>query len=247
MKKIFRKIMLFLGALFLLLLLLGISYFIRSRSVIKKMTPVKTMQINEDVYAIRDTYVNMYLVKDGSHFIAIDAGNKKRNIKDELKKLDIDPDRVKAVLLTHSDPDHTGALSLFKKATVYLPRKEEQLINGETGRFLFFGNKIDTKDYQLVDDKVIRIGGIKIRPVPVPGHTPGSTCYIVNGIYLFTGDALSLTGEGIGLFPKFINKSARGARKSMKNITNLDDVKYMFTGHYGYTNDYRAAVKSWRR
>ncbi|MBE0668839.1 MAG: hypothetical protein IH593_14355, partial [Bacteroidales bacterium] len=69
MKKIFRKILLFLGALLLLILLFGVSYFVRSRAAVKKMTPVETMQINDDVYAIKDNYVNMYLVRDGSRFI----------------------------------------------------------------------------------------------------------------------------------------------------------------------------------
>jgi hydroxyacylglutathione hydrolase len=247
MKKIFRKILLFLGALLLLILLFGVSYFVRSRSAVKKMTPVETMQINDDVYAIKDNYVNMYLVRDGSRFIAVDAGIRKADVKDELKKLDIDPDKVRAVLLTHSDADHTGALSLFKDATIYLPEQEEQLINGETGRFLFFGNKIVTKDYKLIDDRVIKIGDLKILPIPTPGHTPGATCYVINDIYLFTGDALSLTGTGIGLFPKFINKNARRARNSMKNITDLDGVQFIFTGHHGYSNDYRAAVRNWRK
>jgi glyoxylase-like metal-dependent hydrolase (beta-lactamase superfamily II) len=246
MKKLFKKILLFFGALTLFIILFGVAYLVRSRAAIKKMTPVETMQITGDVYAIKDSYVNMYLVKDGNHYIAIDAGNKKGNVKDGLKQLDIDADRVKAVLLTHSDADHTGALSLFGNAKVYLPREEEQLINGTTGRFLFFGNKLPVKDYELVDDKRFSIGDIKILPIAVPGHTPGATCYVINDKYLFTGDALSLTGDGIGLFPKFINKSARGARRSMKKMTDLDGVQYIFTGHYGYSDNYSAAVKNWR-
>jgi len=246
MKKLFKKILLFLGALVLIIILFGVAYLVRAKGAIKKMTPVETMQITDDVYAIKDTYVNMYLVKDGNHYIAIDAGNKKGNVKDGLKKLDIDADRVKAVLLTHSDADHTGALSLFREATVYLPREEEQLINGKTGRFLFFGNKLAVEDYTLLDDKRFRIGDVKILPVPVPGHTPGATCYVINDKYLFTGDAMSLTDAGIGLLPGFINKSARGARKSMKEMTHLDGVQYIFTGHYGYSNDYSAAVRDWR-
>ena len=55
------------------------------------------------------------------------------------------------------------------------------------------------------------------------------------------------TGTGMGLFPRFINKSARGARKSMKNMMDLDGVQFIFTGHHGYTNDYSAAVRGWRR
>lgn len=89
MKKLFKKVMLFLGAFILFIILFGVGYLVRSRAAIKKMTPVETMQITDDVYAIKDKYVNMYLVKDGNHFIAIDAGIKKGNVKDEMKKLDI--------------------------------------------------------------------------------------------------------------------------------------------------------------
>jgi hydroxyacylglutathione hydrolase len=246
MKKLFRRILYFLGTLLLIILLFFISYFVRARSAIKQMTPVETSQITNDIYVVKDGYVNMYLIKDGNQFIAVDAGNKKRDIKDELQKLGINPDQVRAVLLTHSDADHTGAISLFEDATVYLPEDEEQLINGETGRFLFFGNKIDTKSYKLLDDEVLWIGSIKILPIPTPGHTPGSTCYVVNDKYLFTGDALSLKASGIDLFPKFINKNARRARKSMNKLSDLNGVQYIFTGHYGYTDDYRTAVSQWK-
>jgi glyoxylase-like metal-dependent hydrolase (beta-lactamase superfamily II) len=232
MKKLFRRILYFLGVLILLILLFFISYFVRSRSAMRQMTPVETAQITNDIYALKDGYVNMYLIKDGSQFIAVDAGNNKRDIKDEMQKLGIDPDQVRAILLTHSDADHTGAISLFKDAKVYLPEDEEQLINGETGRFLFFGNKLDTKSYKL--------------PIPTPGHTPGSTCYVINDKYLFTGDAMSLQASGIDLFPKFINKNASRARKSMNKITDLEGVQYIFTAHYGYTDDYRTAVSQWK-
>jgi hydroxyacylglutathione hydrolase len=246
MKKFFRKILIFLGTLAGIILLLFILYIVRARSAIRQMTPVETMQITDDVYAIKDVFVNMYLVKDGGNFIAIDAGNKKRHIKDGLQYLNIDAEKVTAILLTHSDRDQTGAISLFKDAKVYLPKDEEQMINGETGRFLFFGNHLYVKDYKLLDDEIVWIGELKILPIPTPGHTPGSTCYVINDKYLFTGDALSLNASGIDLFPKFINKNARRAKNSMNKITNLNNVQYIFTGHYGYTDDYKTAVSQWK-
>ena len=244
MKKFFKKVLWTLGALVLLIIVFFAGYGILSRSAIKDMMPVETRQITDDVYAVKDKYVNMYLVKDGNHFIAIDAGLKKGAIKDELKKLEIDPDNVRAVLLTHSDGDHAGGISLFDKAVIYLPKEEEQVINGETGRFLWFGNRIDTDNYKLLNDKSFKIGDVKIRLVSTPGHTAGSTCYVVNDKYLFTGDALRLHSGSVEPFPKIINKNARRAKKSMKNITGLDGVQYIFTAHYGYTDDYRAATSA---
>jgi hypothetical protein len=32
----------------------------------------------------------------------------------------------------------------------------------------------------------------------------------------------------------------------MDNITGLDSVQYIFTAHYGYSDDYSGAVKNWR-
>ena len=244
MKKFFKKLLLVLAGSVALIIVFMITYLVIAKSAMKKMMPVETRQVTEDVYSIKTKYVNMYLVKDGGHFIAIDAGTKKGAVKDELKKLDIDPDRVRAVLLTHSDNDHAGGISLFDKAVIYLPEDEEQVINGETGRFLWFGNKIDTENYKLLKDKSFRIGDLKIRLIPTPGHTAGSTCYIVNDKYLFTGDAVALDNGTIARFPKIINKNARKAKRSMNNLTGLDGVQYIFTAHYGYTDNYKAATST---
>jgi len=244
MKKFFKKLLLVLAGTVALIIVFMITYLVIAKSAMKKMMPVETRQVTEDVYSIKTKYVNMYLVRDGGHFIAIDAGTKKGAVKDELKKLDIDPDRVRAVLLTHSDNDHAGGISLFDKAVIYLPEDEEQVINGETGRFLWFGNKIDTENYKLLKDKSFRIGDLKIRLIPTPGHTAGSTCYIVNDKYLFTGDAVALDNGTIARFPKIINKNARKAKRSMNNLTGLDGVQYIFTAHYGYTDNYKAATST---
>jgi len=244
MKKFFKKLLWILSGTVAIILVFMISYVIISRSAMKKMMPVETRQVTEDVYSVRNNYVNMYLVKDGNHYIAIDAGIRKGLVKDELKKLDIDPDRVIAVLLTHSDGDHAGGISLFEKAVIYLPEDEEQVINGETGRFLWFGNKIDTENYKLLKDKSFRIGDVKIQMIPTPGHTAGSACYIINDKYLFTGDALALDNGIIARFPKIINKNAHKARRSMDRLKGLDDVQYIFTAHYGYTDNYKAATNA---
>ena len=55
---------------------------------------------------------------------------------------------------------------------------------------------------------------------------------------------MALSNGIITRFPKIINKNARKARKSMDNITGLDDVQYIFTAHYGYTDNYKAATRA---
>lgn len=63
------------------LVALMIVFIAMSASAKKKMTPADTGLLTEDVYAVRDKYVNMYLVRDGNDYIAIDAGIKPGNIR----------------------------------------------------------------------------------------------------------------------------------------------------------------------
>ena len=248
MKKIFKRIFL---AIIILILVIGglfIWYMLRAKAEIKVMTPVETQQIVENVFSVRDTFVNMYLVKDGDQYVAIDAGNNADNVAYELKKLKINPDLVKALFLTHTDGDHVAAVKIFKKAQVYLSKAEGQLLNGQKSRFLFFGNKIATKEYLLIDDQQqFAFGNIKVKGILTPGHTTGSMCYLVNDKYLFTGDALSLKNGKIDLFNLFFNMDSKTAAESMGLITNIPTVEYIFTAHYGFTNDYKKAVKDWKK
>ncbi len=246
MKKPVKRILLAIGIIIFLVVVFFVGYMLKAKSAIKTFSPIETKEITENVFAIQDSFSNLFLIKDGESFIAIDAGNNLEAVSVEFKKLQINPDQVSAVLLTHSDGDHVAAISLFKNANVYLSEQEEQLLNGEKSRFLFFGNKIDTKEYTLIkNQQEFKIGNTKIKGILTPGHTPGSMCYLANDKYLFVGDALSLKNGKIDLMNTFFNMDTETATKSMSLITKIPDATYIFTAHYGFTDDYKNAVASW--
>jgi glyoxylase-like metal-dependent hydrolase (beta-lactamase superfamily II) len=248
MKKTLKRILLAIGIVILLIVLFFVGYGYKAQSEVKTMNPVETGEIVENILVVKDSFSNLYLIKDSLNYIAIDAGNKTDVIAEELKKLNINPDMVSAVLLTHSDGDHVAAISLFKNAEVYLSEQEEQLINGEGSRFLFFGNRIDTEEYTLVEDQqIFSVGNLSIKGILNPGHTPGSMSYIINDKYLFTGDALSLKDGKIQRMNEFFNMDTETAVKSMKIITKLPNVEYIFTAHHGYSNDFTNAVSDWEQ
>ncbi|MCP4584233.1 MAG: MBL fold metallo-hydrolase [candidate division Zixibacteria bacterium] len=228
------------------LALLVFGFMIKMKSEINKMTPLETQELFDNITSIKDTYVNMYLIKDDDKYIAIDAGDKLDNIEDSFKKLKINPDKVTAVFLTHSDFDHVAAIELFENAAIYFSSQEEQMINGTTSRFVIVGNKIKTKAYQLLDDRqVINIGNTKIQGILIPGHTPGSMCYLINDKYLFTGDVLSLKDGKIERFNEMFIMDIETADKSLEKLIHFPDVEYIFTAHYGYSDDYKSAVGDW--
>jgi hydroxyacylglutathione hydrolase len=246
MKKILKRVLLGISIVILLIVLFFVGFFLKMRSEVKVMNTIETKEIVDNIFSIRDSFVNMFLMRDSDQYVAIDAGNNSDNVLKELKKLGISPDKIIAVILTHTDGDHVGALKLFKNAKIYLSRPEEQMINGQKSKFLFFGNSIYTKEYSLLDDQqILAIGNIKIKGILTPGHTSGSMCYLINDKYLFTGDALSLKSGRIGKFNEFFNMDTKTAIQSIGKITNIPDVEYIFTAHYGYSSDYKNAVKEW--
>jgi hydroxyacylglutathione hydrolase len=247
MKKTKKRIFQVSGILIGILLILGIGFYIKISSLIKNMSPSKTGEIIEGVYAINDSYVNMFMLKDSNQYIAIDAGNDEKTIASGCKELDINPDSVAVVLLTHTDRDHVGALSLFKNAKIYISRPEEQMINGQKHKFLLFNNSLGGRAYNLIDNQqTLQFAKRKIKGILTPGHSSGSMCYLVDDTYLFTGDILTLKNGRIDKSIKFFDMDHEAAVKAVTIITHLPEAKYIFTAHTGYTDNYQNAVKDWK-
>ncbi|HBG36841.1 MAG TPA: hypothetical protein DDW88_07250, partial [Treponema sp.] len=89
---------------------------------------------------------------------------------------------LEAVLITHNHESHLKGLATLRK--IYTP-------------------KIYAADYEvadretqiLKDDGILRIGGLQVGYMSVPGHTPDSMVFKI-GKVLFTGDALTASTLG---------------------------------------------------
>lgn len=119
-----------------------------------------------------------------------------------------------AVLSTHAHPDHIGANSLFNE--IYLSKLDDDLIEWSLNRetrlgnlpIMSNGNKQlceyaekhavgeDLFSYKDIQDGDIFDlgGGIVLEAIPLPGHTPGSFCFINRkDNYCLAGDAINPT------------------------------------------------------
>jgi metallo-beta-lactamase class B len=200
-------------------------------------TPAHTGKVADDLYAVSDKMVSMFVLKSGDDLIAFDAGNDIDHVASGFKELGFDPAKVKAVFLTHSDSDHVRALPLFKNATVYLPEKEEPLVTGQQKRkFLIFSriNALPVSAYTLIaDGKEISFGASTIKAYLTPGHTIGSTSYLINGKYLATGD-LALVKEGkLVPMPKPPSENMEALNTSLTKVNALHGVEMVLTAHAG--------------
>lgn len=247
MKKIVKKILLAISILLVLLIVFAVGFYYKMKSELKNMKPVPTGEVITGVFGIKDSYVNMFFLRDSAYYVAIDAGNSKESVATEMKTLGIDPDDVKAVFLTHSDPDHVGALELFKNAKVYMSDAERDMMNGKKHKFLWFNNSLGGREFTtLQDGQVVDIGTLKIKGILTAGHSSGAMCFVVNDSLLFTGDIITLKdGNKIAPSIKFFDMDHEEAIASVPLITNLQGVKYIFTAHCGYTNEYKKATEDW--
>ena len=229
-------IVLFLGGV-----ILG-KFYMESR----KLSPVETRVIAPGIYAVKDSYVNLFLMKNHDTYIAFDAGNDAKQVQQELARLKIDPKTVEAVFLTHSDPDHVAACTLFSNAKIYLPKAEEPMVNGQISRFLFMKNKLALPHELLEDNQIINISGLKIKGISTPGHTPGSMSFLVNETHLFTGDTMGIKNGEVTPFNDLFNMDSQRQRKSITHLAALPGVDYIFTGHYGFIDSPETAFRNWK-
>lgn len=234
MKKIYKILLRIFAVIAGLLIIVAILFFLNFRRAIKVMTPAETGILNDSVFIIKDRFVNAYLFKCNNGYLAVDAGMGEKYFSKELATTGIKPEQVTTLLLTHTDSDHTGATGLFTNATIYMHQDEEQMIDGTTGKTKYSKTIWKYGTYNLLSDgDTLTIGGLKIKILHTPGHTPGSSCYIIGADYLVTGDNLTMTNGKYTQFIEKFNMSTPEQLESIKLLPDPDSFKYILTGHHG--------------
>ena len=191
------------------------GYMLKMRGEQQKMSALRTGEFLPGVYAINCDFVNMFLVDCGDSYIAVDAGGSMDGVKSGLSELGISSDDVSAVLMTHTHGDHTAGLGLFDKAVVYG-------MNGSVAS-------------QIVSDgETLAINGRAFQVIATPGHMDDSACYLMDGVYLFAGDNLSLADGRVGMFNSVYNKSDERQKADIARLSGYSDVRYVITAHYGF-------------
>lgn len=203
--------------------------------------------MTEDVIVINDLLSSVFLVKSNDGYIAIDAGMNETVIRRGLEYNGIKPDDVKVVLLTHSDYDHQNAIHVFNNAKVYFPKDEVEMVKKGIRRLWympFFSNSIAVEKYELLtDNREINCGGREIKCIALPGHTIGSMGYLIDGKYLFSGDAFLIKNGKLSVPPKkmFVMNIDK-MKNSLQKLSGFKNIEYVFSSNSGFTADFVFAI-----
>lgn len=195
---------------------------------------------------------NMYVLVEGSEAIVVDA------VRDNEMIGFLQNSGVKRIhlFLTHEHYDHTHGISSLKnnfETAIYCHRKCSEGLSTEkrsSPRLVAYiisvkdmndgGHRYeDFKDsfekYAYTADCVFDVStafnvtGHLIRTLSVPGHTPGSSLYILDDTFVFSGDSL-IKGN------KIISSFRGGNKDDLMNVTlpllkSLPDNLIIMPGH----------------
>lgn len=146
-----------------------------------------------------------YLIKHGDEYMLWDTGHSlgagpvapKVSVVDQLKQLNLKPEQIKYVGISHYHPDHTGQVGSLPQATLLIGKGDWDVLtsakppaNANPAPFAHWisgGGKVEPvpQDKDVFGDRTVVM-------LNTPGHTPGHHSMLVqlrqSGTVLITGD-----------------------------------------------------------
>lgn len=172
---------------------------------------------------------NCYLVADASTKEAclIDPGSDPKPIKSFITKEGLD---LKFIINTHGHGDHIGANSFFG-APIFVHRLDKDFLKDpdmNMSRSFMMNIVSPDADRLLEEGDVLKLGGLELKILHTPGHTPGSVSVVLDGV-VFTGDALFAGSIGRTDFEYGDQDSL--IRSITQKLLTLKDDTVIYPGH----------------
>jgi glyoxylase-like metal-dependent hydrolase (beta-lactamase superfamily II) len=190
----------------------------------------------------------VYVLESSAGLVLVDSGldTDASALKWEMARAGLDWTRICAVLLTHAHGDHSGGAQWLRQSTgarVYAGEGDAAVLRAGTPREAFFSTFVmpgheghaTTVDVALKGGETLNFGDIRLDVLAMPGHTPGSTCYLLTRgslRALFAGDVIMMLkgddnprselGKPLGTYSAYLSPRYRGdAEDSLASLRRL--------------------------
>ncbi|NLJ78407.1 MAG: MBL fold metallo-hydrolase [Tissierellia bacterium] len=161
---------------------------------------MQVIRLEAGIYA-----ANCYLIyeSDSMEAIIIDPGGDSDDIISRVEDLGL---KVKYIILTHGHADHIAGVAELRdyfNVPVAIHKEDEPMLRDSDRNFsstMATGEIEIDPDILLDEETKIEFGGLPIKIIHTPGHTPGGITINIEN-YLFTGDTLFAGSIGRTDFP----------------------------------------------
>jgi glyoxylase-like metal-dependent hydrolase (beta-lactamase superfamily II) len=143
--------------------------------------------------------------------IIVDPGDNAEKIISEVQKTGC---TVKYLIHTHAHLDHIGATKATKDklgGAICLHKADQFLYDNMAMQGEFLGMQLDPEvravDHYINQGDELESGALKAQVIHTPGHTPGSLCFLFNGLKLSEDKTVNLLFSGDTLFAGSIGRT----------------------------------------
>jgi metallo-beta-lactamase class B len=214
-------------------------------------THVRPAPVAPGVYMANLNPSAVYLIDTPAGLALVDTGLDPdgKELTELLDRWGFDLSRLRLILLTHAHGDHTLGAEHFRTLTgarVYAGQGDCDVLRAGGPREAFFAN-YDMRGHELhpthVDvalsgGEVIPLGDVRIHALALPGHTPGSVCYLLERDgkrILFTGDVVSSLTNELGTYTAHLGPEYRGDVTayvaSLRKLRQMEAPDWILVGH----------------
>jgi glyoxylase-like metal-dependent hydrolase (beta-lactamase superfamily II) len=219
-------------------------------------------KVADGVYRLGTYWINFYLVEEGDAVTIVDTGYPAYSDQavSALEELGRKSSDIKAIVLTHTHPDHIGgARNLVERtsAPVYVSRGEAPIASGERkpagpkgvvpvlwrpGMLRFVGHTVVSKGLTRATvpeavafdaDDVLDVPG-KLRVVSTPGHSSAHSALLLEsrGV-LFCGDAMATLAVHTGETGPMIHPFNEDRARAVRSLDVIEPVQadVLLPGH----------------
>ena len=149
-------------------------------------------QISPNVWQLYfDTFGStVYVLKINGKNIIIDTSSQdnEEELLNDLSELELTPEKINFVILTHSHWDHTGNLELFTNAKIITAEKNLDELPNE------------------------------LKPIKTPGHTSDSICFLYKDVLFSGDTIFHNDGQGRTDLPTGSEKQIQESIKNLKTL-----------------------------
>ena len=149
----------------------------------RSFEPIKLF---DNLYYVGTTTVGGFIVDSGDGLIMLDTGIGDTDVAmmvEDMKKLGLDPSRIKLIFISHEHFDHYGGVQYLKRnvcpdAKVAMSLVGWNLLQTVPSEWAYIGTRPQRVDIYLNDGMKIKIGSVIFQIVATPGHSPGCLSFI---------------------------------------------------------------------